>query len=284
VPAGPSKPAEVADLLSSLRADPGSSAIFCDIDGTLAPIAERPDVASVPDDARDVLASLARRAPDGARARPARRYAVVGCGSGRRAEEARRLVGLDELVYIGNHGFERFLPDVGEVRLDPAVVGHEDDVAAFLEHLDARELVALGIRIEDKGPICALHWRGAADERSAEAAAREIATDAIGRNLVPHWGRKVLEIRPAVNLDKGTALAELLDELRVAHALYGGDDRTDIDAFRRLRELKAAGDLDSAVCIGIISDEGPSELAEEADVLVEGPAGFLDVLRSLEES
>jgi trehalose-phosphatase len=272
VPAGPSKPAVIADLLSPLRADPGSSAIFCDIDGTLAPIAERPDEASVPDDARDVLASLARR------------YAAVGCVSGRRAEEARRLVGLDELVYIGNHGFERFLPDVGEVRLDPAVAGHEDDVAAFLEHLDARELVALGIRVEDKGPICALHWRGAADERSAEAAAREIATDAIGRNLLPHWGRKILEIRPAVNLDKGTALAELLDELRMAHALYGGDDRTDIDAFRRLRELKAAGELDSAVCVGITSDEGPSELAEEADVLVEGPVGFLDVLRSLEGS
>ena len=73
-----------------------------------------------------------------------------------------------------------------------------------------------------------------------------------------------------MNLDKGTALAELLDELRMAHALYGGDDRTDIDAFRRLRELKAAGELDSAVCVGITSDEGPSELAEEADVLVEG--------------
>jgi trehalose 6-phosphate phosphatase len=272
VPEGPSKPAEIADRLRPLLGDPGSSAIFTDIDGTLAPIVVRADEASVPDDAREILASLARR------------YAVVGCVSGRRAEEARRLVGLDELVYIGNHGFERFLPDVGEVRLDPAVAGHEDDVAAFIEHLDARELVALGLRIEDKGPICALHWRGAADEGSAEAAAREIATDAIGRNLLPHWGRKILEIRPAVNLDKGTALAELLDELRMAHALYGGDDRTDIDAFRRLRELQAAGDLVSAVCVGIASDEGPAELAKEADVLVDGPEGFLDVMRSLEES
>ncbi len=272
MPGGPAKPAEIVDLLRPLRADPESSAIFCDIDGTLAPIAERSDRASVPDATRDVLASLARR------------YAVVGCVSGRRAEEARRLVGLDELVYIGNHGFERFLPDVGDVRLDPAVAGHEDDVAAFLEHLDARELVALGIRVEDKGPICALHWRGAADDRAAEAGAREIATDAIGRNLLPHWGRKILEIRPAVNLDKGTALAELLDELRIAHALYGGDDRTDIDAFRRLRELTAAGELDSTVCVAIASDESPSELAEEADVLVDGPSGFLEVLRSLEES
>jgi trehalose 6-phosphate phosphatase len=272
VVAGPAKPAEIVDLLRPLRADPGSSAIFCDIDGTLAPIVERADEASVPDDARDVLGSLARR------------YAVVGSVSGRRAEDARRLVGLDELVYIGNHGFERFLPDVGAVRLDPAVAGHEDDVAAFIEHLDPRELVALGLRVEDKGPICALHWRGADDERAAEAGAREIATDAIGRNLLPHWGRKILEVRPAVQLDKGTALAELLEERRIANALYGGDDRTDVDAFRRLHDMSAMGELDSAVCVGIVSDEGPLELAEEADMLVEGPVGFLDVLRSLEGS
>ena len=263
---------DVAALLGPLRADPGGSAVFCDIDGTLAPIVERPGDAAVPDAARGALGSLAGR------------YALVGCLSGRRAEEARRLVELDDLVYIGNHGFERFLPDVGAVRLDPAVAGHEDDAAAFLEHLDARELVSLGLRVEDKGPITALHWRGASDEPAAEAAAREIATEAIGRSLLPHWGRKVLEIRPAVNLDKGTALAELLQERRIANALYGGDDRTDVDAFRRLRDLRAAGELASAVCVGIASDEGPGELAEESDLLVEGPRGFLDVLRSLEEA
>lgn len=257
------------DLLEPFRASPGSSAVFCDIDGTLAPIVERAGEAAVPDDAADVLRSLAGR------------YALVGCVSGRRASEARRLVGLDELVYIGNHGFERFLPDVGEVRLDPSVAAHADDAAAFIERLDESELVSLGLRVEDKGPICALHWRGAADEGAAEAAAREIATDAIGRRLLPHWGRKVLEIRPAVHLDKGTALAELLEERRVANALFGGDDRTDIDAFRRLRDLRATGDLEAAVCVGVASEEGPSELRTEADLLVEGTAGFLEVLREL---
>jgi trehalose 6-phosphate phosphatase len=264
--------ADLANLLRPLRADPGASAVFCDIDGTLAPIVERPGETAVPDDARDALGLLARR------------YALVGCVSGRRAEETRRLVGVEDLVYLGNHGFERFLPDFRGVRLDPAVAGHEDDAAAFLEHLDSGELVALGLRVEDKGPIGALHWRGASDEAAAEAAARGIATDAIGRGLVPHWGRKVLEIRPAVNLDKGTALAELLEERQMANALYGGDDRTDVDAFRRLRDLRAAGELASAVCVGIASDEGPEDLAEESDLLVEGPRGFLDVLRSLEES
>jgi trehalose 6-phosphate phosphatase len=259
----------LSELLGPLIDDPGSSAVFCDIDGTLAPIVERGAEAAVPEDARDALRALADT------------YALVGCLSGRRAGEARRLVGLDDLTYIGNHGFERILPEAGEVEADPAVAGHEDAAPAFVSRLDSAELDFLGLRVEDKGPIRALHWRSAPDEARAEARAREIAGDAIGRNLVPHWGRKVLEIRPAVHLDKGTALAELLEARGMSRALYGGDDRTDIDAFRRLRDLRKAGDLEAAVCVGIDSEEGPRELREEADVMVDGPAGFLDVLRML---
>lgn len=256
-------------LLEPLRTRPGSSAVFCDIDGTLAPIVERAGEAAVPGDATDALRSLARS------------YALVGCLSGRRASEARRLVGVDELVYIGNHGFERLLPGTREAELDPAVAGHEGDAVAFVGRLDADELLSAGLRVEDKGPIRALHWRAAADEPAAEARARDIATEAIGRNLVPHWGRKVLEIRPAVHLDKGTALAELLEEHRVPNALFGGDDRTDVDAFRRLRDLRAAGHLEASVCVGVGSEEEPAELREESDVVVEGTAGFLEVLREL---
>jgi trehalose 6-phosphate phosphatase len=261
--------AKLQALLEPLRAHPGSSAIFCDIDGTLAPIVERADDAAVPEDAAEVLRSLART------------YALVGCVSGRRASEARRLVAVDELVYIGNHGFERLLPGEGEPELDPAVAGHEDDAVAFAGRLDAGELSSAGLRVEDKGPIRSLHWRGAADQGAAETRAREIASEAIGRNLVPHWGRKVLEIRPAVHLDKGTALAELLEERGVPNALFGGDDRTDVDAFRRLRDLRAAGHLEASVCVGVSSEEEPAELRAEADVMVEGTAGFLEVLREL---
>jgi trehalose 6-phosphate phosphatase len=257
------------ELLEPLRANPGSSAVFCDIDGTLAPIVERADDAAVPADATEVLRALAGT------------YALVGCVSGRRASEARRLVGLDELVYIGNHGFERLLPGSAEPELDPAVAGHEGDAIAFVGRLDPGGLSAAGLRMEDKGPIRSLHWRGAPDDAAAETRAREIAAEAIGRNLVPHWGRKVLEIRPAVHLDKGTALAELLEERGVANALFGGDDRTDVDAFRRLRDLRAAGHLEAAVCVGVSSEEEPDELRPEADVMVEGTTGFLEVLRGL---
>jgi trehalose 6-phosphate phosphatase len=259
----------ITDLLAPLRDDPSSSAIFCDIDGTLAPIVERAPDAAVPEAARSVLGPLAGR------------YALVGCLSGRRATAARELVGLEELTYIGNHGFERLLPGSEEAELDPAVGGHAGAAAAFAEHLDAGELASVGLRIEDKGPIFALHWRGAADEAAAKARAREVAIDAVSRNLVPHWGRKVVELRPAVGIDKGTALGALLEERKISRALYGGDDTTDLDAFRALREMRAAGDLRAAVCIGVASAEGPPELGAEADVMVEGTDGFLAVLRLL---
>jgi trehalose 6-phosphate phosphatase len=270
VPNATSTPDEVAALLTPLREDPGSSAVFCDIDGTIAPIVERAAQAQVPDQARAVLGELATR------------YAVVGCVSGRRAAEARRLVGLDSLLYVGNHGFERLLPREPEPRPDPAVQGHESDAADFVAgHLRPEELEAAGLRLEDKGPIKALHWRGAVDESGAEDLARRIATDAVGFNLVPHWGRKILEIRPAVNLDKGTALAELLEERRMTNAVYAGDDRTDVDAFRKLHAMRATGDLRTAVCLAIASAEGPPELGEEADAVVDGPEGFLEALRLL---
>jgi trehalose-phosphatase len=209
------------------------------------------------------------------------RYALVGCLSGRAALDARSLVGVDGVVYIGNHGMERLPPGESEPRLDPALRGHEDAAAGFLAHYDPGELESGGLRIEDKGPIRALHWRGARDERAAEARAREIAVEAVGRGLVPHWGRKVLEIRPAVGIDKGTALGELLEERRLTHVFYGGDDRTDVDAFRQLRDMRSLGDLETAACVGVVSPEGPPEVAEEADAVVDGPEGFLAALRQL---
>ena len=96
-------------LLAPLRAEPGASAVLCDIDGTLAPIVLDPDEAAVPDDTRAVLRDLARR------------YALVACITGRRALEARRIVGIDEIVYSGNHGLEYLAPGAVEGGGDPGV-------------------------------------------------------------------------------------------------------------------------------------------------------------------
>ena len=256
-------------LLSPLRERPSATAVLTDIDGTLAPIVERPEQAAVPDEARSLLAELSRT------------YGLVGCISGRRADEARDLVGLDGIGYAGNHGLELLLPGEKELRFDPAIRGHEEDAAAYMSGLDREALAAQGIRIEDKGPIQALHWRGAPDERAAEARAREVAAGAGRTGLDCRWGRKVLELRPKGGGGKEAAVAALLAADGIEAAIYAGDDRTDLDAFRRLRDLRERGRLRSVVCVGVVSDEGPAEIAEDSDVAVDGPEGWVAVLRAL---
>jgi trehalose 6-phosphate phosphatase len=253
-----------------LRDDPAHAAIFTDVDGTLAPIVPRPDQAAVPPRASELLAQLSER------------YGLVACVSGRRAEEARQLVGVDRIAYAGNHGLELLLPGEEAPRLDPALQGREGDAAGFVSGL-AAALAEAGLRLEDKGPIQALHWRGAGDDRAAEARAHEIAAEAGRAGLELRWGRKVLELRPPGGGGKDAAVAALLATDGVTAAVYAGDDRTDLDAFRRLRELSESGELEAAVCVGIVSDEGPREIAEEADLTVDGPAGWLALLEALAE-
>lgn len=258
-------------LLQPFLTRPAAAAVLTDVDGTLAPIVERPEQASVPAGTKRVLERLAGR------------FGLVGCVSGREAEEARRLVGLGELVYAGNHGLEVLLPGESIGELIPPAYAQKQGAKDFIGRLGDGSLAASALRLEDKGPIQALHWRGAEDEAEAEARAREIAAVAEDEGLNVHWGRKVLELRPPVALGKDVAVVELLSRARPRHAIYAGDDRTDLDAFAGLREMCERGDLESAVCVGILSAEGPAELTAEADLTVEGPAGWLAILEALAE-
>ena len=258
-----------AALLEPLRADPTRTAILTDVDGTLAPIAARAEDAAVPAAARRALERLSER------------FGLVGCVSGRQAEEARRLVGIDGIAYAGNHGLELLLPGDEAPRPDPSVAGQERAALEFLAGIDAESLAAAGLRPEDKGPIQALHWRGAEDEAHAEGLAHEIAVAAGHAGLEPRWGRKVLELRPVGGGGKDAAVASLLAGGRLSAAVYAGDDRTDLDAFRRLRELGEKGELATTVCVGIVSPEAPPELPEESNLIVDGPEGWLSILEWL---
>lgn len=258
------------DLLAPFLEEPGRCALLMDIDGTLAPIVERPHDARVPPEITALLAELAERC------------AVVACVTGRRAAEARAMVGADGLVYIGTQGYERLLPGDAEPRLDPVVAPHGQTVSEFLAALDWEPLRSLGVRPEDKGPIQVLHWRGAPDEARAEEAVDGVAEKARERGLTPLWGRKVLELRPVDGIDKGSAVRGLLTERApLAAALFAGDDRTDLDAFRALGELADAGVLGAAVRVGVASREGPPEIRSEAELVVSGTEGVAELLRAL---
>jgi trehalose 6-phosphate phosphatase len=251
-------PAPTAETLAAalrpLTEAPERAGIFLDVDGTLAPIVERAEDARVPDATRALLTSLAER------------YAIVAGVSGRGAADARRLVGLDQLWYAGSHGAELLEPGASEVAVLPEFEEWTERVHAFAErHGDT------GARVEDKGPIVAFHWRGAGDEEAVRERLERLARAADGE-FVTHWGRKVLEIRPPVEVHKGQAVRELIRRGNLDVALYAGDDRTDLDAF------DALGD---GVRVGVRSDEGPPEIVERADLVVDGTDGVLRVLESL---
>lgn len=259
----------IAEALRPLTDRPEAAAVLCDIDGTLAPIVERAEEAAVPDSTARLLARIARR------------YAVVGCISGRGAAEARRIVGIGGIAYAGAHGAELLLPGERQAELVPAFATWADRVRAFALDRDSPELRMLRVRIEDKRAIFAFHWRGARDEDAARTLLEGIAAEAESAGLWTHWGRKVLEIRPPVQIDKGHATRELLRRRPVQAALFGGDDATDLDVFDALGELRAQGALETAVCVGVRSDEGPAAIVERADVVVDGTSGFVRVLETL---
>jgi trehalose 6-phosphate phosphatase len=235
------------DPLAPLREAPERSALLFDVDGTLAPIAPRPELARVPEGTKVELRRLAGS------------YLLVACISGRPAAEAAALVGVSDIRYVGNHGLE----------LDERAFELAAEIAAF------RDSVALPV--EDKGLSISYHYRGAADEVAARAVLEEVAARARAAGLDPRWGRKVLEIRPAVAADKGAAVVALLQEAGARQALYAGDDTTDLDAFAGL----ARASLERFTRVAVASDEGPTELAAEADLVVRGPAQLAALLTRL---
>ncbi|HMJ03434.1 MAG TPA: trehalose-phosphatase, partial [Conexibacter sp.] len=173
-----------------------------------------------------------------------------------------------------------------EPELDPAVRDWSRRIQEFGREADTPELRRLRVRIEDKGSIVAFHWRGAPDEEAARAAIDAIAARAEQVGLRTHWGRKVLEVRPPVRMDKGAGIVSFLTDLAETGdgfdaAVYVGDDATDRDAFRGLGELVAAGTLKHGLRVCVSSDEGPSELASEADLVVDGPGGVRALLEGL---
>jgi trehalose 6-phosphate phosphatase len=231
--------------LQALASRPDESAILLDIDGTLAPIVSDPRESRVPDETRRELVRLAGR------------YAVVGCLTGRATEDARRIVGVDEIEYIGEHGLE-LAPEAQR-------------------WLVALERVADGTDwpAERKRLTFSFHFRNEPDEEAARARLEEVADAARGEGLVARWGRKVLELRPPVDAHKGTAVVHMLERRGVTRALFAGDDATDMDGFR------AMDDLDLGVKIAVASPEGPQELVRAADIVVDGPQELLELLREL---
>ncbi|HEX8976608.1 MAG TPA: trehalose-phosphatase [Solirubrobacteraceae bacterium] len=261
----------LSEALAPLRANSQASAILLDIDGTLAPIVANASDAHVPQSTRQLLHTVANR------------YGLVACVSGRRASEARAMVGVGTISYLGSHGVELLRAGWTEAVLDPGIEDWVRRIHDFGREADSADTRKLRVRLEDKGAIVAFHWRGAPDQDAARAAVDAIAARAQGAGLRTHWGRKVLEVRPPVTMDKGAGIRNLLADAGdgIETALYVGDDRTDLDAFQTLGKLVEEGRLTRAVRVGVASDEGPSEIVADADVVVDGTDGVSELLSLL---
>jgi trehalose 6-phosphate phosphatase len=258
-----------SDALAPLLASPRRGAILLDIDGTLAPIVEHAADAHVPEGTRQILIEIARR------------YAVVACVSGRRASEARAMVSIGTISYLGSHGTELLRAGWTESVLDPGIADWVRRIREFGREADTAELRRRRVRLEDKGAIVAFHWRGAPDEEAARGAIDSLAGKAEAAGLRTHWGRKVLEVRPPVRMDKGVGILNFLEGSDIDVVMYVGDDTTDIDAFRALAQLKEERKVSQAIRVGVRSDEGPTQITEEADVVVDGTEGVQQLLASL---
>lgn len=237
-----------------------SRVLLSDIDGTLSPITADPQASTVDPDCRELLRRLASR------------LELVGFITGRPVSRAREMVGLDEVVYVGNHGLEWWRG--GGVEPLPELERWRERLAEARRRL-AAELPS-GARLEDKGWALGLHFR---EHPQTEEALTELARS-VARELELRMerGRMVVELAPPVTADKGTALREILAAARPAAALYMGDDRTDVDAFRALREWPGHG-----VAVGVLSPESPPEVRREAHLTVAGVEGVRALLGWLAE-
>ncbi len=256
---------EVWERLKSWSRDPSTAAILTDIDGVLAPIVPTPDMSEVPEELWELLKCLSDR------------YHVVAGVSGRAARDAARLVGLEGLVYYGNHGFEVLRG--GEVEVIPEAAPYEEKVEE-LEKKSREELEPLGAFVEEKGITASIHYRNVSPkvgERCRDFVERE--GKRLGLRITV--GRGVVEARPPVRADKGTAVRKLVEEYGPEKALFIGDDTTDLDAFRELEALREEGVLSETLRVGVKSEEGPSEIVSEADLVVDGVDGVGEVLRTL---
>ncbi|MGQ4414628.1 trehalose-phosphatase [Streptomyces sp. SAS_269] len=259
------------DGLHALLAKPRAAVIGLDFDGTLAPIVADPEQARAHPDAVPALAALA---PE---------VASVAVVTGRPAEVAVRyggfadVPGLAHLTVLGHYGAERWDAATGEVTAPPphpGVAAVRAELPGLLERVGAGH----GTWTEDKGRAVAVHTRRADDPQAAFEALRGPLTELAARHgLIVEPGRLVLELRPP-GMDKGVALLDHVRRTAAGSVLYAGDDLGDLPAFAAVEELRSEGIPGLLVCSG--STE-VTELAERADLVVDGPEGVVALLRAL---
>jgi trehalose 6-phosphate phosphatase len=264
--------------LAAIVSEPRRAAFAFDFDGTLAPIVADPDEARAHPGA---VPALSRLAP---------RLCAVAIVTGRPAEAAVRQAGLagaeglEHLTVLGAYGAERWDAATGTLSAAPPPPGVEA-VRAELPGLLDELGVPQGTWTEDKGRAVAVHTRRTDDPEAAfELLRAPLYALAERHGLVVEPGRMVLELR-APGVDKGAALTGHLREVGAGAVLYAGDDLGDLAAFAAVEKLRGEGVPGLLVCSGGgETGESVPEIADRADIVVDGPAGLVGLLDGLADS
>lgn len=266
---------EIAELARQCRAvlQVKPAGLLTDIDGTISLIAPTPDAASVSDEARDAL----RRLTDC--------LEVVGAVTGRAAENAESMVSVPKLVYIGNHGLERRV--AGVTHVNPAAAIASDAIAASMSDVRiAGEALGIvdGIIYENKGVTGSVHYRLAPDQDGARDALLPLLREAADvRGLKVTEGRMVIELRPSLAINKGSAVVSVVEQSELRSLVFLGDDVTDVDAFRALSRLRDEGRI-HGLNIAIVAPESNPEVAKAADACIQGVESCVQLLTALADS
>ena len=249
---------------------PEAAALVCDIDGTISPIAPTPGEALVAEPFRELLAALVER------------VGLVAFATGRALEDGRRMIPLDGASYIGTHGLETMSGD-GSVTVEPQA---EHYVAAIREVAAeaARDLdcAALGVVLEDKRTVLAVHYRMATD---AAATRHQILTRVVEpareRGLAIATGHFTYEVRPPLPFNKGSAVRRLLQAGEYSAVMSCGDDLTDVTMFAAVHDWGERDARRRALAVAAVTDETPRPVEEAADVVVRATPGVYEALSRL---
>lgn len=269
------------EILAAVAA--GNIGLTSDIDGTLSPIALTPAESFVPEGIRVALEKI----------HASGKFKLVAMVSGRSPLDGRHLVGLPQLLYLGNHGMETLEPNGDNPVPAEPVVKYKPLVAAALD-LTRQRLLAHpaqdfgfssaetgqpgwenSLLFEDKGLTASIHYRLCPDpDLTRQAILAEVRAACANTGLIITEGRLVIEIRPPVEINKGTALEDLALHYGLESLIFIGDDLTDVDAFLALRKLEQMdGKFKQGFAIGVRSPEMNPKVRDTADYLVDGVGG-----------
>jgi len=243
--------------------------LIFDVDGTIAEIALTANAVKVSLGHKKCLRALVKRLP------------LVAAISGRSAKVLRQLVSVDGVVYYGNHGLERWFK--GHVEISPEAQGYVEKTATVIKELSPL-LLPLGVAFEDKGAGLVFHYRALPHREEV----RETILKEISRSSAAQWfnvdkARTVIELRPRLEISKGSVLRELIENYHLRAAIYMGDDVSDIDAFDTMRDLSRS-DTFQGLALGVIAEETQTNVAKRADLILRGVSEVESFLRWLDKT